>query len=815
MTLKKITVRHGDISMPSNPITKFSYEPDNCQKHAFHAIEQGDDMLLNWPTGVGKTTPAIYAIMHTVKKLRKRVVYTTPIKSLSNEKFNDFSRQFFPHGVSVGILTGDNKINPNADCIMATAEILRNSLFQTTKHIVNSNYQLDDDFIQSIGCVIMDEIHYMNDEERGCVWETTIVRLPSNVQLIMLSGTVGNPHTFCNWVKYARNRDISLIIEQKRVVPLTHYLFVNKKQFQYLDQDNVYSSQTFNLAKHEFTERQKEREKAHKFYDERVDIMEMIQHLKKTNAFPAIFFTFSRDKCQYYANIVSEELKIEILTSEEKDKIMQLIQMYLGSQRIKYQNIGEVIKICTLLQQGIAYHHSNVLQNLRELIEIMMKEKLIKILFATETLCIGVNVPAKTCIFTGIYKFTKSGRRFIYTSEYRQMAGRAGRRGMDTFGLVYLLPLRDFPYEEELKGAINGVNPDIKSNFKLDYQFMLKFSQIDGFDIVDFFNKSLKNFENIEQTQSLLTDKHNMEKEYTVTTDELKIIALDARQTDIVTKLILYDQKIKNGITLTKQQEKERKNAVTEKENDDNIKRKHNLTIKQQNLEEKLIQITKQISSYEKYIENIYTSYRKILTEWEYILPSNDKLISKENITVKGIVCSQINDCNPILLTEIICEKFMTDLTPVEIVSFLSIFTDPVQREQYKLDQKEIDKLKLNNVCDRIKDLEYLISECENTEGKYLSQLDRTNYSICNDYVIIAYEWASNKTVHEMLSYFELYEVPVEAFCKNMIRISNMILSLIGIYNMIKQDIEMIPKLEEANKLILRDIVCVTSLYVK
>jgi superfamily II RNA helicase len=816
MLRRKVTLRHGNCVIPSNPITTFDYEPDNCQKHAFHAIEQGEDMLLNWPTGVGKTTPAIYAILHTVKKLGKRVVYTAPIKSLSNEKFNDFTKLFSSQGVSVGILTGDNKINPNANCIMATAEILQKSLFRTTKRIENSNYQLDDDFVQSIGCVVADEIHYMNDEERGWVWETTIICLPQTVQLIMLSGTVGNPQTFCNWVNYARKRDMSLIIESKRVVPLTHYLFVNKKSFQYMDENNVYSSQNFNKAESEFKELKKLREKKlHKSFDEKTDIMEMINYLRNNNSFPAIFFAFSCDKCNFYANMVGEELKTSLLTKEEQAKSARYFQQYIGSQKITYENIRDVMEMYDLLQKGIAYHHSTVLQNLRELIEILMKEKLVKILFATETLCIGVNVPAKTCIFTGLYKFTKSGRRFIFTSEYRQMAGRAGRRGMDHFGLVYLLPLRDFPYEAELKGTINGVNPDIRSNFKLNYQFMLQFSQIDGFDVIDFFNKSLKNFENVEQAQQLTKEKQETEKAYTSLIEELGTITLNESQTAIVSKLISFDRTVKDGISLSKPQDKERKAAIAEKDKDSDVKRKYNLIIRQQNLEEKILDLTKKITGYEKYIENMYTGYRKILTEWEYIKPTENRLIQKEDITTKGIVCSQINECNVILLTEMICEKYMTDLTPAEIVAFISIFTDPIQREQYGLDHTEIERLKLNKVSGRITDLEYLIEECENTEAKYLPELDRTNYSICKDYVIMSYEWASGKTVHEMLTYFEQYQTPVESFRKNMVKISNIILTLIGIYNMIKQDIEMIPKLEEANKLILRDIVCVTSLYLR
>lgn len=847
----KVSTYTGLIDLPLNPVITFPYEPDNCQKHAFHAIERGDDMLLCWPTGVGKTTPAVYAILHTVKNLKKKVVYTTPIKSLSNEKYNEFTKLFASYNVSVGILTGDNKINPNADCIIATAEILRNSLFQTTK--INTNYRLDDDFVKSIGCVIMDEIHYMNDKERGNVWESTIVRLASNIQLIMLSGTIGNPNKFCKWISHCRKTNVALIIETTRVVPLTHHIFVNKKSFQYLDQDNAYSSVNFVLAKNEYDEKKKERQKLHKQHDEQADIASMIHHLKNNNLLPAIFFAFSRRDCEKYAMMVSKDRSLSApssasgrvaqppcltinsihsgeaarpmadegveddrsmayLTQEEKDRSNYLFQKFIGSQKIKYQNIAEVAKMYELLQQGIAYHHSFVLQNLRELIEILMKEKLIKILFATETLCIGVNVPAKTCVFTGLYKYTNSGRRTIFSSEYRQMAGRAGRRGMDTFGLVYLLPLRDMPYQEEMKSVTDSMNQDIRSNFRLDYQFMLRFSQIEDLDVIDFFNRSLLNFENLEQIELLEIEELKLQLYIAKILEESDSIVLIDTELVSISKLMYYDDKAKQNITLTKAQDKDRKEIKAIINQNASIKKKYELSSTHKNLKEKLDTVTRNLDNYKSYIKRMYTNYQKVLVDWGYVISCENLLIQKKDISIRGIVCSQIYECNTILLTEMICDGYFNGLTSQEIVALLSIFTEPVQREQMC---SAHDFSGTPNLHSCISSLQDLVKECESTEKLYIQELERTNYALCTDYVDIAYDWAKGKTIHEMLHYFEEYEIPAEAFCKNMIKISNIILSMINIYQMINQDIEIIPKLEEANKLILRDIVCVTSLYLR
>jgi superfamily II RNA helicase len=807
MFQSNVLIRCGNVNLPQDPVITFPYELDACQKHALCAIEGGDDMLLSWPTGVGKTTPAIYAILHTVKKLKRRVVYTTPIKSLSNEKFNEFTKLFAKYDVTVGILTGDNKINPEANCIIMTAEILQNSLFQTAKKISNSNYQLDENLVNSISTVIMDEVHYINDKDRGTVWEMTITNLPQNIQLIMLSGTVGNPNQFCKWVSYCRKKRVSLIMESKRIVPLTHSVFVNKKSFQYLDNNNVYTSSNFVLAKNEYMQLKKEREKAHKLYDEPSDITDMVNYLHNNEYFPAIFFSFSRKDCEKYASMLGDTLRIELLSQEEKDKSNALFQRYIGTQKIKYENLSEVHEMYTLLQKGIAYHHSNVLQNLRELVEILMKDKLIKILFATETLCIGVNVPAKTCIFTGIQKYTKSGKRIITSSEYRQMSGRAGRRGMDSFGLVYLLPLRDIPYDEDMKTITAPISLNIKSNFRLDYQLILKFSQIDNFDILDFFDRSLMNYENIEQISNFMLQMEKLQNELNEIQEKEKNPISD-KELSCVMKLIHFDDREKDNFKFTKSDTKERHALRLILQQEPNLKIYYDLMKRKKFIENEISDIENKISNVKNYIKTMYTNYKKVLIDWEYILPSSNELIDKKNITMKGIVCSQINECNVILLTEMICEGYFLNLNSKEIVALLSVFIEPTQKDVISFDFTGTEEL---HNC--IHELKNLVQECEKTEKMYVSEIDRTDYTISTEYIDIAYEWASGKTVHEMLHHFQKSEMGAEAFRKGIIKISNILSSMINIYSAINKDIEIIPKLEEANKLILRDIVCVTSLY--
>ncbi len=205
-----------------NPAIKFTYECDDFQKHAFTKIEKGEDLLVTAHTGAGKTTIAEYAVMKTIQN-KKTTIYTSPIKSLSNEKFNDFKKKFLSKidNFDLGIMTGDNKINPNGNCVIMTAEILRNALYKDP--IKNG----DIDFVSNIGCVILDEVHFINDQDRGKVWEEIIILLRQDIQLICLSATIDKAEYFAEWIGTTRNKKINLITTDYRPIPLKHMIYMH------------------------------------------------------------------------------------------------------------------------------------------------------------------------------------------------------------------------------------------------------------------------------------------------------------------------------------------------------------------------------------------------------------------------------------------------------------------------------------------------------------------------------------------------------------------------------------------------------------
>jgi superfamily II RNA helicase len=431
---------------------------------------------------------------------------------------------------------------------------------------------------------------------------------------------------------------------------------------------------------------------------------------------------------------------------------------------------------------------------LRELIEIMMKKKLIKALFSTETFCIGVNAPAKTCIFTNLMKYTGSTKRYINTSEYRQMAGRAGRRGFDTFGNVIYVPIKDFPFEEEFKSIILGKNMNIKSNFHINYQSIFRFIKMNNLN--EIFKKSLMNSENLDIVRELQKEKGKIETEIVELEKKIQITSeLDTTDLENIERLIKLDDLYKNTkATKTKKQETEYKKIK------DSITNKNLLSMAN-------------INNYENYFIAVYDNYLQVLIGLGYLTETLD-------LTLSGSICSLVSDCDVLLMTHIIEQKYLLNLTVPEIISLISIFSDPVNKNtDYYYDEFE-GTPELHN-C--LHDLMSFIDKISKLEKKYFPSEYHSeyynNFTVCIDYIDISYEWGSKKSLHEMLIYFKEYEenynqqITIEMFCKTMLKIKNIIQIAINIYSFLNKDIEIIPKLEEAKNVIYRDVICSTSIY--
>ena len=532
----------------------FGFPLSDFQKHAIKAIVEGHHVLVCAPTGSGKTLPAEFAIRYFIQK-GKRVIYTSPIKALSNQKYHDFTQKF--PDISVGLCTGDIKTNPNADLLIMTAEILNNRLFQLDKTNTTNQSAGDLSFQMNLetelAAVIMDEVHYINDDSRGHVWEQTIMTLPQKVQMIMLSATLDGPENFAKWIEDSRpekwiedsfsletptsslvrisqtqpsetaesarrpaekwiedsrpepteSKKVYLASTSTRIVPLSHYAFVPKapdtlvKATKSTPLESLVKTQTGKLitlqtasnvfqpagykAVNQLTELWRDKLPGRA---SRKHIMNSLATLMKGSddpdiddtMLPAIVFLFSRKQVEdcaqdLTANILAFDSKIPYNAARECEQIIRRLPNWR-----EYAELPEYKTLVRLLEKGVGIHHSGMIPVLREIVELMISQKKIFMLFATESFAIGLDCPIRTAVFTSLSKFDGTQDRLLYAHEYTQMAGRAGRRGIDTVGHVVHLPLLfrgGIPTELEYKGVLSNQPQTLVSKFHIDYKMVL------------------------------------------------------------------------------------------------------------------------------------------------------------------------------------------------------------------------------------------------------------------------------------------------------------------------------------------------------
>jgi len=409
---------------------------DPFQEEAIEYIKKGFSVVVSAPTGAGKTLIAEYVIKETLEK-KEGVIYTAPIKALSNQKFRDFTEKYGKD--KVGIITGDVSINSSAPVLIMTTEIFRNYILQTPKKLENKTW------------VIFDEIHYLDDTERGTVWEESIIFLPQHMNILALSATIPNIKELVKWIKKIHKKPVKEIIETHRPVPLNFYfqcqneIFKNFKRLEkFLSNKQIY-----------------------KFHKQN-RVIDLIKHLKSTQRLPCIYFSFSRRRCE---NLAWELLRFDFLNPEEKKQIIKLYNSLLERFDLKGEKSAEML--FPLIKRGVAFHHAGMLPTLKEIIERLFTSRLIKVIFTTETFALGINMPARTVCFDEIVKFYGKYTRYLKTRDFYQMAGRAGRRGIDKRGFVYIRVNLHQVDIEVLKNIIWGKPEPVVSKFCASYATIL------------------------------------------------------------------------------------------------------------------------------------------------------------------------------------------------------------------------------------------------------------------------------------------------------------------------------------------------------
>jgi len=405
------------------------FDLDPFQVASCESVEDGRGVLVAAPTGAGKTIVAEFAVHLAMRQARVKVFYTTPMKALSNQKFQELVATYGSE--EVGLLTGDSTINPRARIIIMTTEVLRNMLYAGS------------DLLDDLGYVIMDEVHYLADRFRGAVWEEVIIHLPSFVQLISLSATVSNAEEFGDWLQTVRGHT-EVIVSEDRPVPLHQHmmfahkllpLFHSRRGKLEVNPEVVQTSQMLGRSSTGRGSRGRGAPRYQRFEDQRHRVYrsDVISLLDDQDLLPAIFFVFSRAGCD---QAVSQVLNRGVaLTSErERSEILDLVEERLD--RLDDEDRGVLGYDAWLdgVLRGVAAHHAGMLPMFKEVVEELFRRKLLKVVFATETLALGINMPARTVVLEKLDKFNGEARVPITAGEYTQLTGRAGRRGIDDEG---------------------------------------------------------------------------------------------------------------------------------------------------------------------------------------------------------------------------------------------------------------------------------------------------------------------------------------------------------------------------------------------
>ena len=650
---------------------KFDFIPDDFQKEAFDCIDNGKSVVVCAPTGAGKTCIAEHAI-HRALDENTRLFYTTPLKALSNQKFYDFGKKYGEG--NVGLLTGDTSINREAPIVVMTTEVFRNMLY-------NTNFGNTKDNLKDVKYVVLDEVHYMNDEQRGTVWEESIIYCPTNVQIIALSATVANSQQLCDWINTV-HAGTEHIYTDFRPVPLRHYYFDSSKPFDILPlltPDGKLNRKIKPEKKMSFHSRQAKKQNS---------VKDVINVLHKKEMLPAIFFTFSRKKCDENMEKCSN---INLITNEEAKQIRAEIQEFLKEHTYLENN-----KNLEYLYNGVASHHAGLLPAWKLLVERLFQKGLIKVVFATETLAAGINMPARTTVISAISKRTDSGHRMLTANEFLQMSGRAGRRGMDKIGYVVVMGTQ-FQTPDEVADLVRSSSNPLESQFSPSYSMVLNLLQNLELDQAkELILKSFGYFSSNDRLKPIILQQLNCEQ----TLSKLKSEKCPHGLTNedfiefnrLKEKFIVYRKLTR---TLEKQaKQKGNKNAPEVIE----------YAAKTREIRESLQKYQCDICrGFKKHMKNleIIARYEKRYKEtckniekqkdiyWNKFLAHKDILerigyIENGVPTDAGITCSMVRAENELFLSEIILKGILDELQPYELASVIcALVTEDLRSDVY------------------------------------------------------------------------------------------------------------------------------------
>lgn len=808
----------------------YPYPLSDFQKYAIEAIVEKQHVLVTAHTGSGKTLPAEFAIKYFTK-IGKKVIYTSPIKALSNQKYYEFTKKF--PDISFGLFTGDIKTNPDADVLIMTTEILMNYLFTSSAADESQNaLQFQIDIQTDLACVVFDEVHYINDAERGQTWEKTILMLPRHIQMVMLSATIDNPEGFAKWCEKddmePDAKCVYLASTNHRVVPLSHYGFlttteavyktIRDKETQKEIRDNSNKLVPLQDANGIFNEvNAKKIDKIKNTFEiNRIRINrkhalnQLSSFLKENEMLPAIAFVFSRKNVEACAHDITVTLtefdsKIGYTVRNECEQIIRKLPNYK-----EYLELPEYNSLVSLLEKGIGIHHSGMIPILREIVELMISKRYIKLLFATESFAIGLDCPIKTAVFTSLTKFDGHTERFLLAHEYTQMAGRAGRRGIDTVGhVVHCNNIFNTPMLSDYKTILGGKPQQLVSKYHVSYSLILnliKNGQNKDFHL--FSQKSMVQREVEKSINGVNSEIHKTEQ--AIVEKETSISSSRTPRSICETYITLQSELQSATNKKRKQIEKDIRNLEDEYKfiKPDSSKLESYLE-----LTNKIITLRADIDYANTYIKVQSDRICNIMCEKGFIIRNSDDTYT---LTLLGNIASSIAEIHPLILSELMTkwsnfEQFST----IQLIGLLSCFTDIKVPDDMRVHTLNISDSFLES---KIKSIQLHYDRYSDLEQEYHVNTG-LNYSnpLIYDMVEFSMKWCECTTETECKQFIQndvsAMCISVGDFTKAMLKIVTSSKELIHVCEQLNF-IELQHKLSQIEDMVLKYITTSQSLYV-
>jgi len=770
---------------------KYSFPLSSFQKYAIEAIVEGDHILVTAHTGSGKTLPAEFAIEYFVGQ-GKKVIYTSPIKALSNQKFYEFTKKF--PNISFGVITGDIKCNPEADVLIMTTEILLNKLYQNNSgsKMPTSNVSFDMDIDNELACVIFDEVHYINDADRGKVWEQSIMMLPLKIQMVMLSATIDQPEKFALWCQTRgnksesnQNKNVYLTTTYERVVPLTHYSFVTTnngifkaikdKDLEKQIKDSTNKIFTIQNAKGVFDEvhYHKMKKMLDLFENKQVFVKrshvlnQVCKYMVENDMLPALCFVLSRKQLEICAKEVTHPLlefdsKVAYIVRRECEQIIRKLPNFQ-----EYLELPEYLNMVSLLEKGVAIHHAGVMPVLREMVELLYAKGYIKLLFATETFAVGINMPTKTTIFTSLEKFDGNGMRMLYSHEYTQMAGRAGRRGIDTIGnVIHLNNLFKNMNLTDYKKMMCGKPQTLVSKFKISYNLILNLVDIGDKNFTDFAKRSMIQDDIDKELGTIYYKISELSNEI-----EKLLESLSYLKTPKGVLLEYIDLTSKRPMSTNKKRKDIEKRMQEIRSEYFSLDKDLLCAQKYLSKEKELVDLQDRFSNAEQFLSKNVMIIYDFLKKDGFIIDGDNE--GDVKLTFKGSLASHLREIHCLAFANVLEQKKLEDFEAKQLVAVFSCFTNITTSDETRAIVPYSEDKKVQNMILELRKMYESYMKIEDEKNMDTG----TDYNMHFDLINYVMEWCDAENVQECKLVLQKMakekEIFLGEFVKALLKINN------------------------------------------